>query len=82
VAASQSFENAACASTLTCYHQASVSALSKAAAVSVRTDPLRARLVDLGYVPIGSAPAAFRARIEADIAKWSRIIESGNIKPN
>jgi tripartite-type tricarboxylate transporter receptor subunit TctC len=59
-----------------------VEALSEAAAASVRTDPLRSRLTELGYVPIGASPREFRARIEADIAKWSRIIEAGNIKPN
>ena len=41
----------------------------------MRTDPLRGRLEELGYVPIGSTPDEFRARIAADIAKWSRIIE-------
>ena len=59
-----------------------IDALSAAAAASVRSDPLRSRLTELGYVPIGESPREFRARIEADIAKWSRIIEAGNIKPN
>jgi tripartite-type tricarboxylate transporter receptor subunit TctC len=59
-----------------------IARLSEAAAVSVRTDPLRGRLVDLGYVAIGSDPRAFRDRIDADITKWTHIIEAGNIKPN
>jgi tripartite-type tricarboxylate transporter receptor subunit TctC len=59
-----------------------VTRLSENAAASVRTNPLRARLSELGYVAIGSSPDEFRARIAADIAKWSRIIEAGNIKPN
>jgi tripartite-type tricarboxylate transporter receptor subunit TctC len=59
-----------------------VGRLSEAAAQSVRTDPLRGRLTELGYVTIGSSPDEFQARIAADIAKWSRIIEAGNIKPN
>ncbi len=59
-----------------------VTRLSEAAAASVRNDPLRARLVSLGYVPVASGPQEFRARLAADIAKWSRIIEAGNIKPN
>jgi tripartite-type tricarboxylate transporter receptor subunit TctC len=58
-----------------------VAFLSEAAALTTRSDPLRARLTELGYVAIGSSPQDFRARIEADIAKWSRIIEAGNIKP-
>jgi tripartite-type tricarboxylate transporter receptor subunit TctC len=59
-----------------------VTRLSEAAARCVRTDPLRARLTELGYVPIGSSHSEFQARIATDIAKWSRIIEAGNIKPN
>ncbi|MGB9364385.1 MAG: tripartite tricarboxylate transporter substrate binding protein [Xanthobacteraceae bacterium] len=59
-----------------------VSRLSEVAATCVRTEPLRGRLEELGYVPIGSTPDEFRARIALDIAKWSRIIETGNIKPN
>jgi tripartite-type tricarboxylate transporter receptor subunit TctC len=33
-------------------------------------------------VPIGGTAEEFRARIAADIAKWSRIIEAAGIKPN
>ena len=59
-----------------------IKVLNESAAASVRTDPLRTRLVELGYVPIGSGVEQFRARIAADIAKWSRIIEAGHIRPN
>ena len=59
-----------------------VGRLRDAAAGAVRTAPLRGRLEELGYAPIGSTPDEFQARIAADIAKWSRIIEAGNIKPN
>jgi tripartite-type tricarboxylate transporter receptor subunit TctC len=59
-----------------------VARLNEAAAASVGADPLKSRLVELGYVGVGSTAAEFRTRIETDIAKWSRIIEAGNIKPN
>ena len=59
-----------------------VEKLSAAATASVTADPLRARLMDLGFVPIGSKPEALRARIDAEITKWTRIIEAGNIKPS
>ena len=59
-----------------------VNRLSEAAAASVRSEALRSRLEELGYVPIGSNPDEFRSRIAADIAKWSRIIEAGHIRPN
>ena len=58
-----------------------VTRLSEAAAVSVTSEPLRSRLVELGFVPIGSTPEELRVRIDADITKWSRVIEAGNIKP-
>ena len=36
----------------------------------MRTDPLRARLIELGFVPIGSKPEELRsARIEAEITQ-------------
>ena len=59
-----------------------VQRVSDAAAVAVRADPLRSRLVDLGFVPAGTTPDAFRERIQADIAKYARLIEAANIKPN
>jgi tripartite-type tricarboxylate transporter receptor subunit TctC len=59
-----------------------VTRLAEAAATCVRTAPLHARLVELGYVPVGAGPEDFRARIATDIAKWSRIVEAGNIRPN
>jgi tripartite-type tricarboxylate transporter receptor subunit TctC len=59
-----------------------VARLAEAAAACVRTDPLRSHLVELGYVVIGSGPQEFRARISADIAQWTAIIEAGNIRPN
>jgi tripartite-type tricarboxylate transporter receptor subunit TctC len=59
-----------------------VARLSEAAAACVRADPLRARLTELGYVVIAGSAEEFRARIDSEITKWSRIIEAGNIKPN
>ncbi len=56
--------------------------LSVAVAAAVRADPLRSRLVDLGFQPAGSAPEQFRELIQADIAKYARIIAAGDIKPN
>ena len=59
-----------------------IKVLNESAAASVRSDPLRARLLELGYLPIGSTAEEFRARIAADIAKWSRIVATAGIKPN
>lgn len=59
----------------------SVTRLSEVAANAINSNPLRTRVSDLGFVPVGSTPAEFRTRIEDEIAKWSQIIEKGNIKP-
>ncbi len=58
-----------------------VDRLSQVAGTAFRNDPLRARATELGFVPVGSSPAEFRARIDDEIAKWTRIVEKGNIQP-
>lgn len=56
--------------------------LSAAVATAVRADPLRAGLIDLGFAPAGSGAQEFGKLIQADIDKYSHIIEAGQIKPN
>jgi tripartite-type tricarboxylate transporter receptor subunit TctC len=56
--------------------------LGKAASSAVRTGALNRKLAELGFIPIGSSPAEFSARIEAEIIKWAEVVKAGNIKPN
>jgi tripartite-type tricarboxylate transporter receptor subunit TctC len=42
---------------------------------------VRERLAALGFEPIASTPAEFAARIQAEIAKWAKVIRDANIKP-
>jgi tripartite-type tricarboxylate transporter receptor subunit TctC len=56
--------------------------LSAIAGGAARSGALRDRLLEIGYLPVGSTPAEFRARIDDEIAKWTRIIQTANIKPN
>jgi len=42
---------------------------------------VRERLAALGFEPIASTPAEFSTRIQAEIAKWSKVIRDANIKP-
>jgi tripartite-type tricarboxylate transporter receptor subunit TctC len=58
-----------------------VARLSETAARAVREGALNQRLIEIGYVPVGSSPAEFRARIDTEIDKWTRIIQTGHIKP-
>jgi tripartite-type tricarboxylate transporter receptor subunit TctC len=34
----------------------------------------------MGFRPVGSTPAEFAARIEAEIARWAKVIRDGNIQ--
>ena len=43
---------------------------------------IRAKLTTQVMAPIPSTPAEFRARIEADIARWAPVIKAANIKVN
>jgi tripartite-type tricarboxylate transporter receptor subunit TctC len=58
-----------------------VARLSEMAARAVREGALNQRLTEIGYVPVGSSPAEFRVRIAQEIDKWTRIIQTANIKP-
>jgi tripartite-type tricarboxylate transporter receptor subunit TctC len=42
---------------------------------------IRQRLLELGYVPVGNSPDEARAFINAEIAKWAKVIHDAHIKP-
>jgi tripartite-type tricarboxylate transporter receptor subunit TctC len=56
--------------------------LSKEIGGIVRTQDVREKLFTQAMEPIPSTPAEFRARIDADIARWTPIIKAANIKVN
>ena len=41
---------------------------------------VRARLVELGSVMVGSTPDEFRSRMQSDAAKWRRVIRDAGVK--
>lgn len=59
-----------------------VSRLSSTAAQAVRAGPLHQKLIELGFVPVGSTAEEFRTRIRQEIEKWAAVVKAGNIKPN
>ncbi|KAF1018787.1 MAG: hypothetical protein GAK30_03501 [Paracidovorax wautersii] len=59
-----------------------VSRLSDAAVNAVQKGPLRERLQEQGFTPLGLPAAAFQARIATEIAKWREVIRAGGIKPD
>ena len=59
-----------------------VQKLNQIMANAVRTEPFRTRLNDQGFFPIGTTTDEWRAHIDVEIAKWTRIIAAGNVKPD
>lgn len=59
-----------------------VDQLSNAASTAVRAGPLNKRLVEMGFVPVGSTADEFKTRLASETAKWAAVIKAGNIKPN
>jgi tripartite-type tricarboxylate transporter receptor subunit TctC len=47
---------------------------------SMTLPDVRARLVRLGFDPVGSTPAEFRKQIEVELEKWTKVIRAANIK--
>ena len=41
----------------------------------------RARLIDLGFTPVGGTPENYTAVITGEIAKWKKVIKDSNIPP-
>ncbi len=41
---------------------------------------IRERFATLGIDPVGNTPAEFSAQIRADLVRWQRVVERGNIK--
>lgn len=54
--------------------------LSATLAKAVRTGDLHEKLKSLGFEPIGSTPEEFEQRIRDDVAKWTKVIQQGDIK--
>jgi tripartite-type tricarboxylate transporter receptor subunit TctC len=56
-----------------------VDALQKAISEIVRMPDVKARMLETGTVPDGDSSADFATYVKAEIAKWKRVIEAGNI---
>ncbi|HEX9462998.1 MAG TPA: tripartite tricarboxylate transporter substrate binding protein [Alphaproteobacteria bacterium] len=49
--------------------------------VTALADPtIKARLIELGFDPVGNTPAQFTALIKAEIEKWGKVIRDANMK--
>lgn len=57
-----------------------VDRLNRALRASMEDPALRARAVEIGVPVAGSTPEAFRSEIEADLRKWSGVIQTAGIE--
>lgn len=48
-------------------------------AAIVKMDDVRARLEGMGTIPAGSTPAEFQAFIDAETAKWGKVVRDGKV---
>ena len=59
-----------------------VARLAEAARAAITGPAVQARLVELGFEPVGSTPEALRRSLEAEIPRWDQIIRQGGITPD
>jgi tripartite-type tricarboxylate transporter receptor subunit TctC len=58
-----------------------IAKLGEVGGKAFRSEPLRSKVTELGFVSVGSSSSEFAARIDDEVAKWTRIVEKGNIQP-
>jgi tripartite-type tricarboxylate transporter receptor subunit TctC len=58
-----------------------VAKLQQISADAVKSAAFNQRLLELGFQPIGTTTDEFRAHVDREIDKWTKIITAGNVKP-
>ena len=61
---------------------AMIERINHAVAEAITSRAIREKLTTQLMEPIPDTPAQFRARIDADLARWARVIAAANIKVN
>jgi len=56
-----------------------VAKISAEAAAMINTPEMRQRMAHEGADPVGSTPEQFAARVQAEIAKWGKVIRDAGI---
>lgn len=59
-----------------------VQKLNREITKALNTPELRSKLLGMGYQTYNSTPEQVSQKIKADIEKWGKVIQSGNIKPD
>jgi len=58
-----------------------IAKLQQISADAVKSAAFNQRLLELGFQPIGTTTDEFRAHVDREIDKWTKIITAGNVKP-
>jgi tripartite-type tricarboxylate transporter receptor subunit TctC len=61
---------------------AMIEPINREVAEAINSRAIRQKLTAQMMEPIPDTPAQFRARIDADLARWAPVIEAANIKIN
>ncbi|MDQ0138824.1 Bug family tripartite tricarboxylate transporter substrate binding protein [Cupriavidus necator] len=56
-----------------------VARMAKEIAAATRSPEVANKLTDLGFVPVGGTPEAFRKRIDSDTKRYAEIVKAGKI---
>jgi tripartite-type tricarboxylate transporter receptor subunit TctC len=59
-----------------------VDKLNKAVGVALANPALKAKILDLGGVPMPMTPAEFASFLAEETAKWAKVIRAANMKPS
>jgi tripartite-type tricarboxylate transporter receptor subunit TctC len=62
--------------------KALIDKINKDVVAIIRQPAVREKLATQLMEPVGSSPEEFRARIDAEIARWAPVIKAANIKIN
>ena len=57
-----------------------IDTLAVAAQKAVQSPEFKAKLIELGFVPVGDTPAAFDSFFRAELAKWARVARDGKLQ--
>jgi tripartite-type tricarboxylate transporter receptor subunit TctC len=58
-----------------------VAKLQRITAGAVKNSDFAKRLIERGFIPIGTTSEEYRAHVDREIEKWIKIIAAGNVKP-
>lgn len=61
-------------------HEDIIAFLNRGIVKSMADPGVKARLLTLGFEPVGSTPTEFRKQVEIELEKWAKLVRAANIK--